>query len=81
MNEIFFICREDVAMSSGVLPIPDLCTFSLNQALSSDFFADFQTNIATDLEDHCGMQTVFEISAQSAYLQVQNPLLYCPHNV
>ena len=46
-------------MSSGVLPIPDLCTFSLNQALSSDFFADFQTNLVTDLENHCGMHSTF----------------------
>ena len=45
---------EEVANATGVKPIADLCTFSLNAAVSADFFAEFQANMATDLDTHFG---------------------------
>ena len=52
------IFSEEDVEANGVLPIPDLCTFSLNEPLSSDYFTDFQTDIATDLASHCGKENV-----------------------
>ena len=63
--------EEDVE-TMRVTPIPDLCSFSLNAPVSADFYEDWQTAIATDLNTHFGELLGFLVTCQQNTPQTAN---------